>query len=291
MENKATILAVDDTESNLDMMLAILKNYDVIPLTNGEDTLNIAKEEKIDLILLDILMPGMDGFEVCRKLKEDPKTKEIPIIFITAKSDEESIEKAYEIGGIDYVTKPFRPVELKERVKTQLELRAMMHHLEWLASRDTLTEVYNRRKFFELGERLFEEEENLYAVIIDIDKFKEVNDTCGHFIGDKALRSIVKNVVDTLPENTILGRIGGDEFAALFTFGGEIRPLIEELTQKVAATNIMLDEGGSITCTISTGSARKDSEMKNIDTLLKKADAALYDAKNMGRNRAIFRDG
>jgi len=122
-QNQMTILVVDDTESNIDMLLAILKEHDVIPATSGEDALSLLEEEAVDLILLDIIMPEMDGFEVCETLKSNPDTKDIPVIFITAKDDEDSIEKAYSIGGVDYITKPFRPRELIARVRTHLKLQ------------------------------------------------------------------------------------------------------------------------------------------------------------------------
>ncbi len=115
-----TILIVDDTITNLDILVDLLDTYTVMDAINGKDALEIANEEDIDLILLDIMMPDMDGYEVCKRLKSNPKTKDIPVIFITANIDEDSIEKAYEVGGIDYVTKPFRPRELLARVKTQL---------------------------------------------------------------------------------------------------------------------------------------------------------------------------
>lgn len=126
IKEDATILLVDDTESNIDILVETLgEEYDLLVALDGESALEMAREEEIDLILLDIMMPQMDGFEVCEALKQSPKTKEIPIIFITAKTDAESIDKVYDIGGADYVTKPFREKELKKRVKTQLELAAL----------------------------------------------------------------------------------------------------------------------------------------------------------------------
>jgi len=122
-QKQMTILVVDDTEANIDMLLAILKEYDVIPATSGEDALSLLEEEKVDLVLLDIIMPEMDGFDVCRQIKKNSNTTDIPVIFITAKDDEESIEEAYKIGGVDYITKPFRPRELLARVKTHLRLQ------------------------------------------------------------------------------------------------------------------------------------------------------------------------
>lgn len=122
MNRYKTILAVDDTPSNLDILVDILDRYEVFASTDGYDALKILKDKNIDLILLDIVMPSLNGFDLCKMLKEDPKTKDIPVIFITSKSDEETIEQAYDLGGIDYVTKPFKVKELISRVNTHLSL-------------------------------------------------------------------------------------------------------------------------------------------------------------------------
>lgn len=125
-----TILVVDDTKANIDVLVSLLENYDVIASLNGKDAIASVKHEKIDLILLDIMMPGMDGFEVCEILKADDATKNIPIIFLTAKHEKEDIEKGFALGAVDYLTKPFYPSELKARVKTHLELRTYQKELE-----------------------------------------------------------------------------------------------------------------------------------------------------------------
>ena len=121
---KASILIVDDTGLNIDILIGILKHYDVIPALSGKEALHIVLEEKVDLILLDIVMPEMDGFEVCRRLKADERTKNIPVIIITVKNMEQDILRGYELGIVDYVAKPFNPVELLGKVKTHLELTA-----------------------------------------------------------------------------------------------------------------------------------------------------------------------
>ncbi|KPA19011.1 response regulator receiver sensor signal transduction histidine kinase [Candidatus Magnetomorum sp. HK-1] len=130
MQKKSSILIVDDTELNIDILMGILKKYDVIPALSGEDALQIAQEENIDLILLDILMPEMDGYEVCKRLKADDRTKDIPVIFITVKNMEQDIIKGYELGIVDYVAKPFNPVELLGRVETHLKLKSCQFNLE-----------------------------------------------------------------------------------------------------------------------------------------------------------------
>jgi putative two-component system response regulator len=123
MDSSKTVLIVDDTELNIEILIELLdEKYDILVATDGQTALDIAQEEQIDLILLDIMMPEMDGFEVCRRLKDDQKTQDIPIIFITAKVDEDSIEEAYTIGGVDYITKPFKSREVISRISTHLAL-------------------------------------------------------------------------------------------------------------------------------------------------------------------------
>jgi diguanylate cyclase (GGDEF)-like protein len=295
LQNKSTILVVDDTETNVDLLLELLSDiYEVKVALDGVSAINIANEEKIDLILLDIMMPNMDGYDVCKILKNNQNTKDIPIIFITAKTDEDSIDKAYEAGGIDYVSKPFKPLELLARVKTNLKIKTLIEHLEFISSYDTLTDVYNRRKFFELAEYKFNHKsDNLYAVMIDIDKFKLINDTYGHPKGDEAIKSVANAISKLIAENSIFGRLGGEEFCIICT----VEPL-EDISKKVesireAVENIKLftdDYKKTIPITISAGYAKAKSDTKNLDALLKEADIALYDAKGAGRNRIIFRN-
>jgi len=126
IKNRFNILVVDDTKLNVEILIDLLEDqYNIIPSLSGEKVMKIVKKMDIDLILLDIMMPDMDGFEVCKLLKSNPETKDIPIIFITAKTDEDSIEEAYEIGGIDYITKPFKPKELLAKVKREFKFQEL----------------------------------------------------------------------------------------------------------------------------------------------------------------------
>jgi CheY-like chemotaxis protein len=130
MGKEITILAVDDSEINLDILVGILKRYDVIPALSGKEALEILQEEEVDLILLDIVMPEIDGFEVCRRIKADERIREIPVIFITVKNSEQDIQKCFELGVVDYVAKPFNAIELLARVQTHLKLRNYQVRLE-----------------------------------------------------------------------------------------------------------------------------------------------------------------
>ena len=291
---KKTILIVDDTETNIDILLELLcEKYDLLVAIDGYSALEILREESVDLILLDIMMPGIDGYKVCNIVKSDIKTKEIPVIFITAKVDEDSIEKAYDIGGADYIAKPFKPKELLARVKTQLDLVSLIKHLEFIASHDEMTGIYNRRKFFELATHIFESTpQNLYAIMIDIDKFKNINDTYGHPTGDKVIKLVTQTISSMLCEEAIFARVGGEEFVILCHYSSDdfIMHKIETIRDAISKLEISCENSDSIMFTISNGIAKVTPEVASIDDLLKEADKALYEAKEEGRNRVIFRN-
>ncbi|MBN2810222.1 MAG: diguanylate cyclase [Deltaproteobacteria bacterium] len=292
MLERRTILAVDDTVANLDIIVDLLKDFDVIEATGGPEALEIVAEEAIDLILLDIMMPEMDGYTVCRKLKQNEKTKDIPIIFITARTEEDAIEKAYDEGGVDYVTKPFKPKELLARVKIQLEHQEMIEKLEFLASYDAMTGIYNRRKFFELAKRKFAENpDNLYAAMLDIDKFKHINDSYGHAVGDMVIKAVTRVIAENIEPDSIFGRLGGEEFAIICRHSDEVCVVekLELLRKKVEELKIELVGGELVGCTISEGVAAADASTRTLDELLHRADEMLYKAKGSGRNRTIFR--
>ncbi len=286
----STILVVDDEKININILNGLLsEDYDVVSARDGETALEIVDEENIDLILLDIMMPEMDGLVVCKILKANPKHQNIPVIFITAKTDDDSIEIAYDVGGSDYITKPFRPKELMARVNLNLKLSKTLKDLDYMATRDFMTGIYNRRKFFELGNERFNTEENLFAVMIDIDKFKNVNDSYGHPFGDIVIKGITKIVEQHINEKSIFGRLGGEEFALICcSFSIEnVKNSIEEIREKIE-NNIFEFEGKLVKVTISSGISKKETN-DSLDLLLKRADEALYDAKEGGRNRTFFR--
>lgn len=291
MHKSETILAVDDKKENLDVLLDILEDFDVIPITCGQKALEIMEQEEISLVLLDIVMPNIDGYEVCKILKSQPTTKNIPIIFTTAKTDEESISKAYQAGANDYVSKPLKRSEVIARIQTQLKLKKTIDDLEYLASRDTMTGVYNRRKFFELSKPMFDQYDNtLFIAMLDIDHFKKVNDSFGHDAGDLVIKRVAKTISDMLPQDSVFARIGGEEFVAVCMDDSaeRIMQLFGEIKNAISSSTIDYN-GHQISFTISNGIAHKNPSIKTIDELLKQADLALYDAKNSGRNKIVLR--
>jgi diguanylate cyclase (GGDEF)-like protein len=291
-KSKNTLLIVDDTETNIDILVELLgEKYDIVVALDGESALQAANENALDLILLDIMMPVMNGYEVCKKLKEKDQTKDIPVIFITAKDDEQSIQRAYEEGAIDYITKPFKPLELLARVTTQLRVKELISHLDYISSYDQMSGVYNRRKFFELAQKKFlQNRSDLYAVMIDIDKFKSINDTYGHHDGDRVIISAMQAIEKNLKNDSLFGRIGGEEFAILCTSKSqeEFMQNMQTIREKVQNLEVFSEIGECIKFTISLGAAKISSETKSLDDLLKQADRALYQAKELGRNRVVF---
>lgn len=286
---KARVLIVDDTKSNIDILVNILQDdYDLLVALSGEEALETTESESIDLILLDIVMPDMDGYETCKQLKSNQYKKDIPIIFITAKTDEESIEIAYDAGGIDFVTKPFKHKELIARVRTQLRIQSLIENLEFLASYDSMTGIYNRRKFFEIATDLFNHSNQLCAVMIDIDNFKAVNDNHGHAIGDQVIISTANTVSSMLDEYSIFARLGGEEFVILSTIDiDHMNNLVEEIRKKIKDMSVNIDSKNQINFTISSGISEKNIDTKFLDCLLKNADDALYEAKNAGKNLTV----
>ena len=290
-----TILIVDDTKTNINILIELLgDNYDIVAALDGESALEIVKEEeKIDLILLDIMMPNMNGYELCNILKNDLSynASSIPIIFITALDDENEIEKAYDVGGSDYITKPFKSKELLARVKRELKLKSTIEHLEFISSHDLMTGIYNRRKFFELAQKYcIKEKNNLYAIMIDIDKFKNINDSYGHSVGDKVIKLVVSVINEKLDKNSIFGRLGGEEFAVISYFDSSTHAMkiADSLRIVVEEQEVILDDNTSIKFTISSGISKAIQDKLSIDELLKEADIALYQAKKSGRNKVIM---
>jgi len=291
MKNK-TILIVDDTIANLDILVELLDEYDVIDATNGKDALEIANEEHIDLVLLDIMMPNMDGYEVCTRLKSNNKTKDIPIIFITAKVDEESIAKAYNVGGSDYVRKPFFPKELLSRVDKELNLQDVMQQLKLLALTDPLTKLYNRRFFLDSSQTVLEMAKRLKMplslMMIDIDKFKNINDTYGHQVGDEIIKLLANLFLNGQRKSDISCRYGGEEFVVLLpqTSTKTAESVAEKLRSSVQKSYFILSSEEEVKFTISIGVSTVNlAQDINIEKALKRADDALYIAKESGRNQ------
>ncbi|MCJ7472518.1 MAG: diguanylate cyclase [Actinobacteria bacterium] len=294
-EKTPLILIVDDVVKNLQVLGTILskQNYKIAAANNGEQAIKIANNTLPDLILLDIMMPGISGFEVCSRLKKDPRTKDISIIFLTAKIEPEDIVKGFEAGGVDYVIKPFNSIELLARVKTHLELKISRdllktknEQLRELAITDSMTGLYNHRYIVDsLSERIAEAKrykQSLSVAMLDIDYFKKVNDNHGNLFGDFVLIRISTIIEESIRKTDIAGRYGGEEYLIIFT-NTDKKSAFNTLERIRKSIEKEKWDKGDLVVTISGGLSELEDE--DYSKLIKKADNLLYKAKENGRNR------
>ena len=297
---KQTVLVVDDEPPNIQALGSLLKDeYRIQVANSGEKALAIVQDETQplpDLILLDIQMPGIDGYEVCRTLKEDPKTEGIVVIFVTARDATSDEEYGLKLGAVDYISKPISSAIVRARVDTHMNLKRKTDMLERFALLDGLTGIHNRRYFDEQLEkevgRNIRENRPVSVIMMDIDHFKEFNDHYGHGAGDQCLKKVARALTDTLsrPGDTLC-RYGGEEFVALLPGSDDdgAGVVAERLREAVEALSVAHEYSGvSNVVTLSLGIACKEptgEEKSTAESLLKLADEALYSAKRAGRNR------
>jgi diguanylate cyclase (GGDEF)-like protein len=294
-----TVLITDDEKMNVDILGSILSpQYNLLISRNGTRALELARQHKPDLILLDVLMPDMTGFEIITKLKATDDTNKIPVIFITGLTSTEDEEKGFFLGAVDYITKPFNKSIVKARVNTHIKIIDQMRTIERIGLIDPLTKISNRRGFedrlnAEWG-RSIREGLPISLLIMDIDKFKNYNDTYGHQQGDVALKSFAETSVKTLMRPTdFAARWGGEEFVILLpeTNKSGAADVAEKVRQNIEAMPIPTEDGLETRITVSIGiNTIVPCLDSNIKEFIEKADQALYRAKESGRNRYVESD-
>lgn len=296
---KPTILIVDDETTNIVMLSDLLKDeYQIKVAKLGQKAIDIVNSEDIDLILLDIEMPKMSGYEVCKKLKDDQNTKNVPIIFITAKADEADEEKGLNLGAIDYITKPFSKAIVKLRIKNHIQLKYKTDLLEQYSLHDGLTNIKNRRFFDDAFDVMYREvrrdKTNLTLMMIDIDFFKQYNDHYGHGKGDEALIKVANAIHKSLLRPTdFVARYGGEEFVILLkaiNIEG-VNTVCNNILKAIRDLNIVHEKSEtSATLSISIGATWYDAKLDiSKEKILKQADEALYEVKNSGRNNFLVK--
>ena len=299
MENfivKPVVLIVDDQQEHVEILVQILDElYELRVALNGPEALQVAESAHApDLILLDIMMPGMGGYEVCRRLKSNDRTKDIPVLFVTSLNDVEDETKGLELGAIDYITKPFSPATVRARIKNHLKTKRQKDLLEDLCSIDDLTCIPNRRRFNETLEnewsRCIRSNKPISLLIVDIDFFKAYNDKYGHVAGDECLSLVARTLSESMRRGgDLAARYGGEEFAVLLpeTDLGGAEEVANILNKRIEALNITHSHSRvADRITVSIGvAAMAPSPDALPETLVKAADAALYQAKENGRNQ------
>jgi len=294
--HKQKILIVDDTPLNIKTLGEVLRNeYDIMVATSGVKALEIANSDAApDLILLDVMMPDMDGYEVCRRLKNSTRSQAIPVIFVTAKHEMEDEMRGLELGAVDYITKPFSMPIVRMRIKTHLTLKKKSDMLEWLTCTDGLTNIANRRRFDEFFKQEWHRGRRsgncLSLIFTDIDYFKRYNDHYGHPAGDDSLVTVARILDQSLVRSTdFVARYGGEEFVAVLpeTSMESALAIAEQIRYNVAQAKIPhlhSDAADHLTLSLGVASTVPVDDVVP-DDLLKAADTALYQAKAAGRNR------
>lgn len=295
--DKQTVLAIDDMPANLKLLGEILKpEYRFLVATSGAQGLELATSKQPDLILLDVMMPEMDGYEVCAQLKANPLTASIPVIFITALKEETDEERGLEIGAIDYITKPFSPSIVRIRVRNHLELKRYHDLLQSQAVTDGLTGIANRRQFDKWLDRewrlAIRRQTSISLVLGDIDCFKLFNDHYGHPEGDECLKVVAKSLSAGIRRpSELLARYGGEEFACILPesdLPGALH-FAGNLLEHVRAAKMRHEKSiAADIVTMSLGVACLSPVLGDApETLIQAADEQLYAAKRAGRNRVV----
>jgi len=305
------IMIVDDSRLSQEAICQILRqktsddseaeqpNYTFILAKTGFEALEKVTKEQPDLILLDIIMPGMDGFAVLTELKKSDLTRSIPVIIVTGMTRAEDEVKGFLLGAVDYITKPFHEAVVRVRVETHLKIVSQMRIIERCSFVDTLTNLPNRRQFDNnmLAEwnRAVRENFPISVLMVDVDHFKIFNDTHGHQLGDVALQVVAREIVSSLKRSSdIAARWGGEEFSVLLpntTIEGAMQ-VAEDIRKNVEMAVIPTTNGKSqLQLTVSAGvTTLTPGNESDISELIRRADEALYLAKDSGRNKVCSFD-
>lgn len=293
------ILVVDDSPLQAARLKTILEEeYEIVIAETAEEGLLRAHNENYSLILLDVVMPGMDGFTLLKKLQEEIVTQSVPVILLTSLSDVHNEYQGLVLGAVDYITKPFNPWIVKARVKTHIKLYGYRKMAEQQSMTDQLTKVANRRKYDQHSVIKWNEARRqqipFSICFFDVDRFKVYNDTFGHPAGDKVLASVAGTVSSHLQRSTdFFARYGGEEFVAFLVGDSSDKAFrhLKTIRQAVEDLHIPHDPSVSEWVTVSIGGVTVIPKSgKDYESYLKIADTMLYDAKKFGRNRVVWVD-
>jgi len=297
-EPRRCVLIVDDDRLNIQVLGNLLKDeFDVVVALNADEAMERIINSGPHIILLDIQMPGMDGFEFIEKIKRDPESKDIPVIFLSGMVSEEDEKKGLEMGAVDYITKPFRPAVVKARLRNQLELKRQRDLLSRLSSLDGLTGIHNRRRFDEFfhheWRRAGRTGQALSLIMFDIDYFKPYNDNYGHVAGDETLKEVATAISRSMERGTdFTARYGGEEFVCVLPDTDEegAAQVAERVRVNIQALSIphsFSEVSSAITISAGVATARPSDSGITPVQLMENADRALYSAKKNGRNQVV----
>ncbi|MFQ3198546.1 MAG: diguanylate cyclase (GGDEF)-like protein [Paraglaciecola sp.] len=293
--DKASILVVDDQSINIQIINQILiDDYQVFFAHSGDEALDFCTKTPPDMVLMDVVMPKMDGLTTCQIMKQTPGLDTIPVIFVTALQKQNEENACWEAGGIDYLIKPVNPATLLNRIKAHITLKFQTDLLKKMVYLDGLTGVYNRRYFDDFLQQQIGQakraDQSLAVLMVDIDYFKQFNDQYGHLHGDDQLKAVAQCLADILCRPMdIVARHGGEEFACVLPCTDALgaRHIAQEMIDSVESLGIPHKLSPYHKLTISVGLAMVDDGVKSGEDLVLAADTCLYKAKKTGRNRLV----
>ncbi|MES2585205.1 MAG: diguanylate cyclase [Pseudomonadota bacterium] len=309
--NLPTLLVVDDQPLNIQILVHIFSpDHRVLTASSGDQALAVCAQQLPDLILLDVMMPGMDGHEVCRRLKADARTRDIPVIFVTVQSDPQEEAAGLLQGAVDFIPQPVNAAVVRARVQTHLRLRQALHQVWELAFHDALTGLPNRRLLNDrLGQAMAVSQRSMSfgaLIFLDLDNFKPLNDVYGHEVGDLLLVEAAQRLTACVREVDTVARFGGDEFVVLLTAlvadraeaasrAGLVAEKIRNALSEPYRLSVAQGEGVAPLevehrCTASLGVALFLGNVASTTDVIKWADVAMYDAKEAGRDMVTFYD-
>jgi diguanylate cyclase (GGDEF)-like protein len=291
------ILVVDDSSIDTTVIARMLDDYVVISAGSGDEMWKILEDEKPSIILLDVILPGEDGFQIAEKLSGIEKFSDIPIIFITSKDAGRDVEKGFDSGGDDYIKKPYNEIELRARIRSALQKKRQELDLREMTITDPLTGVHNRRYFFDILVKNIEHarrnKRNCFSIaLVDIDHFKKINDSLGHLAGDFVLKQVAEYLKKSIRPYDLLARYGGEEFIILFKDCNkkESGEILQRIKDSISQTEYSFQESrvhitfsGGI---VDIGEIKPDAAA--MEELVHRADERLYIAKQGGRNRIVL---
>lgn len=291
------MLIADDSKLNIVIITDILKSegYEVYSVTSGTEVIDAIKKYKPDIVLLDLVMPGKDGFTVCSEIKSDYQFKNLPVIMVTARTEAKYLKTALEIGAFDYIRKPVDSIEVIARINSALRYKEHQEKLEEMAMKDGLTGLYNHALLIELLAKEHSRQKRLNGslafLMIDIDYFKKVNDTYGHLKGNEVIKGVADIMRSAIREGDVAGRYGGEEFGIVLSNlpKDKVVAISERIRRRIALQSFSL-EGQTVNITVSIGVCYKapDNDISHKD-MIKIADEAMYEAKRSGRNNVKVR--
>lgn len=292
-----TILVVDDSRIDSAYLGKMLGEYAVVSAASGAEMWQALEKVTPSIILMDVVLPGDDGFQIAKTLSGIDRFADIPIIFITSKDTGRDVEQGFESGGVDYIKKPYNEIELRARIRSALQKKRREMDLREKTITDPLTGVHNRRYFFEYLDKAIEHarrnRSRVFSVaMLDIDHFKRINDTLGHQAGDFVLRQLAEHLAKSIRPYDLLARYGGEEFIVLFKDCDrkESGDILRRIKDDVSRTGFRFNET-PVRITFSSGISDLNdipADGATAEGLVRLSDERLYRAKESGRDRIVI---